>query len=327
MLSYIRNGHCQLHINSRGGNSMTNRRSRRSYNALTAGILAFLLTMNTSYSQNTFEDAIKQLSSDNVKGYLQPLLDGFGANLNSGYMGSASMKTGLHLRLHIIGMATVVGDKEKTYNATPPQPFSQSEVETATIFGGRGAIVTGPGGLQYQFQNGQINTSWIPFVVPQLTFGNVFGTQGVIRFAQVSERENVPEISLFGFGVRHSISRYLPHVPVDLAAGLFYQTFSVGDIMEAKTTAFTAQVSKSFQMLTLYGGLQYESSSVDLSYTYTGPLPPGDTSDRNISLSLKGENNLRLSAGFGLSLGVLFLQADVNLGKVTVLSAGLGVGI
>jgi hypothetical protein len=289
--------------------------------------LIILVSFGTVYPQNTFEDAIKQLSSDNVKGYLQPFLDGFGANLNSGFQGSARIKTGLHLRLQFIGMATVIGDAEKTYKATPPEPFSQNEVETATIFGDQGALVTGPMGLQYRFQNGQVRTDWLPFAVPQLTFGNIFGTQGVIRYIKVSEREDIPEISLFGIGARHSISQYLPLVPVDIAAGIYYQKFSIGNIIEANAAAFGAQVSKTFVLLTLYGGLQYERSSITLEYEYTGPLPPGDLSNRNVTLDLKGENNIRLIAGLGVSLGIVHLHGDINIGKVIVLSAGVGVGI
>ena len=42
-------------------------------------------------ARNQFEDAVKQLNSDNVKGYLQPFVNGFGANLNSGLYHSAEI--------------------------------------------------------------------------------------------------------------------------------------------------------------------------------------------------------------------------------------------
>lgn len=293
---------------------------------LVVGLVAFIgLPLN---SQNTFEETIEQLSSENVRGYLQPMLDGFGANINSGFPGSARIKSlGLTFRLQIIAMGTLIGDAEKTYKATPPFPFPQTPVETATVFGGEGAVVQHPSGIEYKFQNGQIKTNIIPFLVPQLTIGDVFGTQATIRYVPVPSMDDFPQVTLFGIGVRHSVSQYLPLVPVDIAAGLFYQSFTVGDYIDTKATAFSAQVSKTLAVLTLYGGLQYESTNIDLSYTYTGPLPPGDESDRNVSLSLKGENKFRLTAGLGLSLGILHLHADVGIGKVTVLSAGLGFGI
>jgi hypothetical protein len=291
-------------------------------------ITLIIVLVIPSKSQNTFEEAIQQLSSDNVKGYVQPLLDSFGANINSGFHGSARInKTGLTFRLQFIGMGTLIGDGEKTYTATAPAPFPQTPVETATIFGDEGAVVTHPQGIQYRFQNGQVSTSIMPFAVPQITVGDVFGTQAILRYAPVPSIGDFPEVNLFGIGVRHSVSQYLPLVPVDIAAGIYYQSFTIGDIMDTKATAFSAHVSKTFILLTLYGGLQYERASVDLTYEYTGPLPPGDQSDRTVSLNLKGENNFRVTAGLGLALGILHLNADINVGKVTVISAGVGFGI
>jgi len=291
-------------------------------------LLLCAILFSPSQSQNTFEQTIEQLSSDNVQGFIQPMLDSFGANMNSGFPGSARIKTrGLTFRVQFIGIGTLIGDAEKTYMATPPAPFAQDPVETATVFGGEGTSVQHQSGIQYKFQNGQVDTRVMPFAVPQLTVGDVFGTQLSFRYAPIPSIDDFPEINLFGLGVRHSVSQYLPHVPLDLAAGVFYQTLSIGDLIDSKAFALTAQASKTFLVLTLYGGLQYETADVNLSYTYTGPLPPGDQSNRNISLDLKGENRFRLTTGVGLSLGILHLHTDVSFGKVTVLTAGLGFGI
>ena len=88
--------------------------------------------------------------------------------------------------------------------------------------------------------------------------------------------------------------------------------------------AYGAHVSKSFSLLTLYGGLQYETASMDVNYAYTGP---GSTPNTKISLQLDSENTFRVTAGLNLNLGVLHLNGDINVGKVTALSAGLGFGI
>ncbi len=291
-------------------------------------IVLFVILTIPSKSQNPIDDAIEQLSSDNVQGYIQPLLDGFGANLNSGFPGSARIrKAGLTFRLQVVGMGTLIGDAEKTYLATPPEPYPQEPIETATVFGGEGAIVSIPAGARYRFQNGQIDTRIIPFAVPQLTIGDFLGTQATIRYLPIPAFEEYPEINLFGIGVRHSISQYFPFFPVDVAVGGFYQTLSVGEYLDTKATAFAAQVSKTFFLLTLYGGLQYETTDVNLSYTYTGPLPTGSASDRNVSINFKTENKFRTTAGVALSLRVIFLHADISVGNVTVISAGIGLGI
>jgi hypothetical protein len=291
--------------------------------ALVLGLTSILLGSTRAFAQNPFENAIKQLDSDMVRGYLQPFLDGFGANMNSGFSGSSDISTRFHLRLDIVGMATLVGGAQKTYKATPPLPFPQQEVETATIFGGNGALITGPNGLQYYMQNGQLNVDFIPFAIPQLTMGNVFGTQAVFRYFLFSGEGDIPSVNLFGLGLRHQVSRYLPSSPVDVSATIFYQNFSIGDIMDSNAMAYGLKASRKFSVFSLYGGLQYESSNVDLTYTFTGF---GSDIDQEIDLSLKGENNLRFYAGAGLSLGFLHLRGDVGLGKVTTLSVAIGFG-
>jgi hypothetical protein len=289
-------------------------------------LLGVLLISSTGRAQNPFEDAVKQISSDNVRGYLQPFINGFGANLNSGFYHSAEIgDMGLHLQLQIVGMGTLIGDAEKTYAAVAPQPYDQTPVQTATLYGNLGTTVPGPAaGIEYHFQNGQVKTSMIPFAAPQLTIGNIMGTQAIIRYAPLPAIGDFPKITLFGIGVRHSVSRYLPGLPVDLAAGIFYQTFDVGDIISAKAISFGAQASKSFSIATLYGGLQYESTTMTLNYTYTGQ---GSTPNTKVNLDLDGENKFRVTAGLSLNLVILNLNADVNVGKVTVISGGIGFGM
>jgi len=275
------------------------------------------------------EDAVKQLTSDNAKGYLQPFVTGFGANMNSGLFHSAEISDmGLTIRFDLIAMGTMIGDNEKSYKAVPPTPFDQTPVGTATIFGGMGTVVTktvGADSIEYQFQNGQFKATLFPLAVPQLTIGDVFGTQAVIRYVPIPEIKNYPKTTLFGIGVRHNVSRYFPVIPVDVAGSIFYQTLKIGDMFTAKSLNVGAQVSKSFAVLTLYGGLQYESSSMDVSYDYSGKygLPTGTP----IKLTMDGANTFRATVGLGLNLAILHFYADANFGSVTVLSGGLGFGL
>lgn len=293
----------------------------------TLALIACLCALaSASRAQNQFEDAVKQLNSDNVRGYLQPFINSFGANLNSGLYHSANIpETGISVRLDLIGMGTLIGDGEKTYSAVPPQPFDQTPVQTATIFGERGTVVhlAGAPNVTYQFQNGQVKATLAPLAAPQLTIGTIAGTQAVIRYAPIPTINDFPKVTLFGIGARHSISRYLPESPVDLAAGAFYQSLDIGDIISAHTFNISAQASKSFAILTLYGGVQWENSSIDLNYTYTGP---GSTPNTKVGISMDGENKVRATIGAGLNLAILNLAADISVGKVTVVSGGLGFG-
>jgi hypothetical protein len=294
-------------------------------------ILIYCLIVNVLFinqpiqAQNQFEDAIKQLTGDNVKGYIQPFVTGMGANLNSGLYHSADIsEMGLTVRIDLIGMGTLIGDAEKKYKAK--NPFDGSEVETATLYGEQGAIVRLDSLAEYQFQNGQIKASILPFFVPQLTIGDIFGTQAVIRYVPIPEIDKVPKINIFGIGARHCVNRYLPVIPVNLSASIFYQSLSIGDLFEASTFSIGAQVSKSFAVLTLYGGLQYETISMDVSYDFAGQIPGVINKGEKISVSLNGENHFRGTAGLNLNLAILNIFADINIGTATVISGGIGFG-
>jgi hypothetical protein len=129
-----------------------------------------------------------------------------------------------------------------------------------------------------------------------------------------------PKITFFGLGVRHSISQYLVEFPVDIAAGIFWNTIKFGDLIDMKSFSFGAQASRSFSVLELYGGLAYEKSSLDLSYVSTAP------GAANVGLTLDGVNKFRATVGLGLNLAILHLYGDVNVGSITNFSAGLGFG-
>jgi hypothetical protein len=289
-----------------------------------AGFAALLFPL-TLWAQNPLEDAIQQLNSDNVRGYLQPFVNSVGANFNSGFYHTADISDAVKIQLQVIAMGTLIGPAEKNYFGTAPQGYSQTPVQTATVFGGSGATINGPApGLTYHFQNGQVKTDIVPLAVPQVTIGNIFGTQAIIRYAPLPAMNDIPKITLAGGGLRHSVSRYFPSIPVDLSAGVFYQQLTIGDYLEEKGFAFGAQVSKTFFIATIYGGMQYESSSMTVNYTYKGP---GATPNTNVNLSIGGENSYRATAGLALNLILLTLNADVSVGKVTVASAGIALGL
>ncbi len=283
-----------------------------------------LLAAGSARGQSQFEEAMHQLTSDNARGYLQPFVDGFGSNLNSGLMRPVNMNTlGFTMKVEVVAVGTLIGEGEKTYRAVAPEPFDQTPVETATVFGGPGSVVSGPGGLEYQFQNGQLKTRLMPMAIPQATLGTVFGTEAVVRYAAIPKMENFPHIDLVGVGLRHNLNQYFPELPVDVAAGAFYQKLTVGDLFDATTKSVSIQASTSLAIFRLYGGAQYETSDLSLHYTYTGP---GATPESVVRLDMSGRNGMRATAGIGLDLVVLHLNTDVSVGHVTSVSAGVGFG-
>ena len=285
-----------------------------------------LFSFATARSQGSLQNALEQFNGEAVQGYMQPAADLFGANMNSGFYHSAQMsRWGFHLSLDIVGMAAMVGDDQRTFDAPTPPGFSPAKFKTATIFGGKGTEISNATipSLKYKGSDGVLNTSAFPLATPQLTIGYVFGTEAIVRYVFIPKigEEAVPESKLWGVGLRHSISQYLPSVPVDLAVGVFYQSYNAGDLIDFKGYTIGVQASKSFSILTVYGGLSSESSTLKLHYTSTDPIVPG-----TVDVSLDGANKFRFTGGLSLSIGFAKIFADANFGSVTCFSGGIGFG-
>jgi hypothetical protein len=298
-------------------------RSRHVAKVLTIAILLF---PSIARPQSAIENAVRGLSVQNVEGYLQPAADMFGANINTGYFRSASISTfGLHLSFDIVGMAAPVSDDQKTFMATTPAGFNPATFQTATIFGEPGTTVTHAtnSALKYKGSDGIFNTKMFPFVMPQLTIGSVMGTDAVVRYVPLPKigEDKIPATTAWSVGVRHSVSQYIPLIPVDIAAGVLYSKFKCGDLFDATGLTYGVQVSKTLAVLTVYGGFNMESSKLKVTYTSSNPVAP-----ENIALELTGKRKASFTGGLDLSLGGIHIFGNANLGSVTNFVAGLGFG-
>lgn len=176
--------------------------------------------------------------------------------------------------------------------------------------------------------------SLAPVPIPQIGLGSIYGTDLLIRYLPKTKIMNVGSVQMLGFAIRHNLSQYIPLVPVDIAVQLGWQNFSVYDAggnKVLKQSAFAANVeaSKTFAIVTVYGGLQVESSSTDVNYSFT---PPSTSAVPNppsvpISFSVKGKNNFRGIVGLDFGFGPLNINLDYNVGAVNVANAGIGVSI
>ena len=289
--------------------------------ALCAIVCALMITGATA--QTEIEKAIQQYSAETVTGYVQPVADLFGADMHAGYYHNAWIApSGFSLGFDIVAMGSIVQDAQKYYTANTPAGFDPATFKTATIFGGTGATVNF-NGLSYKGSDGIFNTSIFPLIVPQLRIGSLYGSDLTLRFITIPEigENKMPVITLWGVGVRHSISQYIPHSPVDIAAGVYFNSFTVGDLMDFKGFAANIQASKSIKILILYGGIAYENSKMNLAFKSTDPTVPA-----TVDIDLDGSNNFRFTVGVGLSLGIIKVFADANFGTVTSYSGGIGFG-
>lgn len=281
--------------------------------------------LNHLFSQDPVTEALKQLSSENVTGYVRPVIDGFGANLNAGlYHTEGLHEDGFRIQLSVVGSGMLIGERQRYYYATPPEPFDPAPVRTATILGGTGTTVTGPGGVEYQFQNGQLRTDVFGLGVPQLTVGNLFGTEAIFRYAVAPSVKEFPGSSLIGIGGRHSLNRHIPRLPLEVTVGAFWQEMKTGGIIDARSTNVALVLGKSVSMFTMYGGVQFESTEIDIEYTYTGY---GSTPDSKVNLHYGSADVVRWMTGFGLRVMALRLYTEIGIGKVTVVTGTIGFGL
>jgi hypothetical protein len=189
--------------------------------------------------------------------------------------------------------------------------------------------VSGTGGAQFTFPGG-LSLNSFGLAVPQLRVSSLSGTEGILRWVGYETGDSdVGKISLFGIGGRHSISQYLGDAPpLDIAAGLMYQTFKVGENSSGgdfvSTKAFSMQVQASrrapvgFMTLEPYAALAYETLSVDVEYD--------DGNGNTETLSMDGDNSMRFTVGAGMNFVAGQLWADYSFASVSNFSFGLALG-
>ncbi len=124
-------------------------------------------------------------------------------------------------------------------------------------------------------------------------------------------------------------AREVPSIYGEKKGGIFpgpngYQVTPPGLDVSALPMAYP-QVTLSFmgtEVITPYVGLQYETSSLDIDYTYK-PDPEHPELNQRLKVSLDGDNSFRAVVGTSLNLAFLVLNIDAGLSAQTVLSAGL----
>jgi hypothetical protein len=303
--------------------SMTGRKSLGLV-LLISALCVVLTPAGTVRAQSDLKSTLQQYSESEVKGYIQPVADLFGADMNSGFFHTADIaKMGFHFKLEFVGMASLVQDAQKLYTANAPTGFNPGTFQTATIFGGTGStVVDTRTGFTFRGSDGLFNTSYFPLAAPQITVGDIYGTRFLLRLILTPEIDKVGKITYWGIGAQHSISQYLPMIPFDVAGHIVFSKLSLGsDLISADGVSIGVDASKKFFILTVYGGLAWEKSSLGLKYK------PDDVSLQAVDITLDGKQSFRFKAGLNLGLGPISLFGDANFGSITILSAGIGFGI
>ena len=301
---------------------MTSGSTRR----LAAIAIALVSSAPMARAQSGLESAIDQYTATTVKGYIQPLADVLVANLSLGYVANAAPSGRLSFGFEIVSMAATIGDNLRTYTANTPPGFTPSTIQAPTVFGGTAPTVNGPApGVTYRGADGIYTSQYFPSAAPQLRVGGLFGTEVAVRYVSstlipVIDENDFPELKLFGVGIQHSLSRYVP-LPVDVSIAASFNSLTFGDIVNLSSNAIGVNVGRSLGMVGISFGVQSEGGSMNLKYTSNDPNAPG-----SVDVDLDVARTVRFRAGANVSLGFLKVFGDAAIGDITSYAAGLRFG-
>ncbi len=280
-----------------------------------------LLIPGTGFSQ--IQDRLGFLNEKNAYNYVRPLVTTLGVAMNSGSYNSASIPDLFGFSFSIRAMLIVVPSDQQTFVPVLPSGYDKSTA--ATIYGNEGGAYAGPNG--YIITPPGINETNIPVAFPQIA-ASFEGTEIMLRYLP-SLNIGETSLSFFGIGISHNISRYFPLMPMDVAVQLLYNKFDIKNLFNINNLAFNVHVSKQFGVVIPYAGLQYESTSSDLTYHITADPNSGDPAlhtSRYTSVSVSGENNFRATLGLTLKLALVALNVDYSFSSQSVFSSGFSFG-
>ena len=291
-----------------------------------------LLALVAAPAAAQIEDQISAYTGKNARGYLQPLADAFGADLNSGIFRTGHIKKmGPSVRLELQIMSVLFGDDDRTFRAVTEQGFSPEQYrEAPTVVGSVKAVsVENEVGTSYAFPGG-FDLNSFALAVPQLRVGAVFGTEAIVRYFSIKlGDDDLGDLGFWGFGLRHSISQYLgPVFPVDLAAGFLWQKLTLGEneqgdhLISSSAFSMGVQASRKFaKVLVPYAGLSYDTHSMDVSYERED-----DDLKTTIDVDFEKTSMLHLTIGLMLDVPVLSMFAEYNIAGQSSFVLGIGLG-
>jgi hypothetical protein len=289
----------------------------------TALLAAFALTAAALPASAQLEENLGALTGDNAAGYLNPLVKGLSATMNSAIFHTGRIpKTGLQFKVGARLMGVNFDDDDRSYTPTDPPGFTGTGPASApTVIGGTESVSQPGQGGTTLYHPGGFDIGEFAFAAPQLSIGTIAGTMATVRWISIDIGDSdLGKFELFGLGAQHSLSQYMEGFPIDLAAGLFYQSFKISDtLVDAKTWHFNVTGSKQFGILQPYVGLGYDSIDMKSEYTESG-------SGTTIAVDFDPESNVHLTLGSEANFVLLKLYGELNFAAQTGVAVGLSFG-
>lgn len=287
---------------------------------------AIIVLFFCSSASAQLENQLSAYTGKNAPGYLGPLVDAFGADLNAGTFHTAHIPTaGLQLSLEFRFMSVLFSDNSRTFLATTEGDFMPVTItEAPTVVGSKKAVfVDGEGSTRFAFPGG-FDLDSFSLIVPQLRIGSLYGTEALLRYFYFNMSDaDFGMFHLYGFGLRHSISQYVyKFIPVDLAMSLFWQRFSLDDnerrddLVTADALTVGLHVSKNFNNLQPYAGISFDRFAMDVSYNSSSTFEA-------INLSLESDDTIHVTLGLSLNVSFMVAHGEYNFGNQNAFSLGI----
>jgi hypothetical protein len=166
-------------------------------------------------------------------------------------------------------------------------------------------------------------------------------------------KTSATRVKLLGFGILHDVKQHIPGIktlPFDLSMLVAFTKIQGSTLVEGEFSKpqndtrqqlmdysmnawlFQALISKKISVLTVYGGIGYNTvkTSSDLTGSYVVFDDPSGTNDLilkdPVSLSFKNKS-LKVTAGVRFKFGPIYLNGDYSIQEYNTLSVGLGVAV
>jgi hypothetical protein len=290
------------------------------------GLSALILSLASPVSAQLGEQ-LSSYTGRNAPGYLEPLVDAFGADMNAGLYHSARIpKRGLYVGVELVYMSAWFSDADRTFTAVTELGFQpEQRVEAPTVVGsGDPVYVDGYAETEYVFPGG-FEISSFDFAVPQFRVGADLGTEAVFRLGYIDPgEEDIGNVTLYGVGARHSVSQYFNDLPIDVAVGGFWQRFSLGNSerggqqVTAEAWTMGVQLSRCFSWLEPYAGVSYDDFVLRLAYE-------GATADDSIGMTLESNDHFHATLGLSINISSMVIHGEYNIGGHSALALGAAV--
>jgi hypothetical protein len=182
-------------------------------------VVVILFFFSTASAQ--LGEQLSAYTGANASGYLGPLVDAFGADLNAGTFHSARIPwSGLQFGLELRFTSVRFANADRTFLGITEGDFAPViTTSVPTVVGDKKAVyVDGEGSTRFAFPGG-FDLDDFSVAVPQLRIGSLYGTEALIRYFYFNlSRTEFGVFNLYGIGLRHGISHYYyKFLPVDMS--------------------------------------------------------------------------------------------------------------